>query len=110
MARLLAWSSIIVVVAFCATTVLIAFINGHEATGVTSFMVYGAAAWAYAVLTLTGKRAIPANEELHEEFARRIGFMSYERMALFEYVIAPWLAGLSAPFLMVIGLAIALRG
>ncbi|MGA7747412.1 MAG: hypothetical protein WCC70_05410 [Candidatus Aquilonibacter sp.] len=110
MARKLAWSSIIVVVVFCGTTVLIAFVKGHEAAGVTMFMVYGAAAWAYAVLTFTGQRAIPENVDLHEEFARRIGFVSYERLELFEYVLAPWLAGLSGPFLMVIGLAIALTG
>ncbi len=89
MARKIAWSSIIVVVVFCATTVLIAFAKGHEAAGVTMFMAYGAASWAYAVLTFTGPRTIPVNQELHEEFARRIGFVSYERLELFEYVLAP---------------------
>jgi hypothetical protein len=91
-------------------TVLIAFVNAHQPTGVTMFMAYAAVSWAYAVLTFTGPREIPENEDLHEELARRIGFLSYERMAIFQYVIAPWLAALSAPFLMVVGLAIALKG
>jgi hypothetical protein len=110
MARILAWSSIVAVVVFGAMTVLIAFLNVHESTGVTMFMAYAALSWAYAVLTFTGPREPPGNEDLHEELARRIGFLSYERMALFQYVIAPWLAALSAPFLMVVGLAIALKG
>jgi hypothetical protein len=110
MARILAWSSIVVVMVFCTVAVLIAFARGHEVAGVSMFVGYGAAAWAYAMLTITGKRVVPGNEELHEEFARRIGFVSYERLALFEYVLAPWLAAVSAPFLMIIGLAIALRG
>jgi hypothetical protein len=110
MARTLAWSSIIVVVVFGAVTVLIAFVNGHQPAGVTMFITYAAVSWAYAALTFTGPREIPEPEDLHEELARRIGFLSYERMALFQYVIAPWLAALSAPFLMVVGLAIALKG
>jgi hypothetical protein len=110
MARILAWSSIIVVIVFCAVTVLIAFVTGNQPTGVTMFMGYAAASWAYAVLTFTSPRAIPENKELHEEFARRIGFVSYERLDLFQYVLSPWLAALSAPFLMMVGLAIALRG
>ncbi len=109
-ARILAWSSIVVVIVFCATTVLIAFVKGHGPDHVAIFTVYAAAAWAYAVLVFTGERVAPVNEELHEEFARRTGFVSYDRLALFEYVIAPWLAAVSVPFLMTIGLAIALRG
>jgi hypothetical protein len=110
MARTLAWSSIIVVVVFGAVTILIAFLNAHEPTGVSMFMAYAVLSWAYAVLTFPGPREVPENQDLHEELARRIGFLSYERMALFQYVIAPWLAALSAPFLMVSGLAIALKG
>jgi hypothetical protein len=73
-------------------------------------MMYGAASWLCAVLAFAGKSMIPVHEELHQEFACRIGFVSYERLELFEYVLAPWLAEVSAPFVMIIGLAVALRG
>ena len=110
MGRTLAIASIAAVVAFCAATVVVALVNNHEVAGVTMFMLYAAASWTYSMLTFVTAPATRAVESHDEELARRIGFVDYRRMALFQYVIAPWLAALSAPFLMIIGLAIALKG
>jgi hypothetical protein len=107
--RALAWCSIVVALGFSTATVVVAHLRGHFVGGVAILMLYALASWAYAVLTFTTARRRVA-QEFDEELARRIGFVSSQRMVLFAYVLAPWAAASSAAFLMLLGFAIALRG
>jgi hypothetical protein len=106
MARRLAIGSIAFAIVLCIAAIVIALITGHQPVGVSIFVAYAAGAWAYAVLPRPRRVATEETEEI----ARRIGYVSYDRMAIFQYVIAPWAAALSAVFLLLFALAIALRG
>jgi hypothetical protein len=110
MARALAFASIAVVVAFCTVTLLVASARGHLVVVVAITMLYAVALWTYALLMFTHARPTQQREDSAEEIARRMGFVSYRRMEFFQYVLAPWASALTAPLLMIVGLAIALGG